>query len=96
MIIGPGDNLRARGIFKNNAAPPVLTDPSSVTVTINGPGDNVNTYIYNTDVEVVRDTTGTFHVDFVATEAGRWWVEWHGTGGVTATGSLNFLVNQGG
>lgn len=89
------DNLRARVFFKNNANPPQLTDPGTVTVTINGPGDNVNTYVYGTDVEVVRETTGTYHVDFTPTVYGRWWIDWFGSGALTAHTTLNFHVDQG-
>jgi hypothetical protein len=96
VIIGLGDRLRATGTFKNNAVPPQLVDPTGITVTINGPGSSVVTYAYPTDAQIVRDTTGVYHTDFNATAAGRWWIEWGSTGGVVASGSLNFLVNQGG
>ncbi len=96
MIVGVGDNMRARATFKNNAVPPVVTDPTTVTVTINGPGTNVVTYTYGVGIQVVKESTGIYRVDFVAVVAGRWWIEWDGTGNVTASGSLNFLVNQGG
>ncbi len=91
MLIDVGDRVRCSVAFTDGATPPVDTDPTAIVVTIDPPGTGVVTYTYP-DVNVVKDATGRYHVDFDATKEGRWWVRWTGTGAITAADITNFLV----
>ena len=93
MLFDVGDRVRASVQFRNDSN--VLTDPSTIVVTVDPPGTGTQHLTYGVDGAVVRDTTGTYHTDFTLDRDGRWWVEWGGTGALTAAGVLNFLVNAG-
>jgi len=59
----------------------VNTDPAMVTFNFIAPESGTETvYTFGTDAEVVQDSTGQYHVDFVVNEPGRWWYRWEGTG----------------
>jgi hypothetical protein len=65
----------------NDASTSVPTDPTAVTFEILSPVTATKTtYVYLTDVELVRVTTGVYTVDIVVDEPGRWWYRWEGTG----------------
>lgn len=93
MLIDVGDRVRSSVVFTDDATPAVITDPTAVEVTIDPPGVGTVTYVYGVDVEVVKDGVGEYHVDFDITVNGRWWVQWTGTGAVTAADTTNFLAN---
>ena len=65
-----GDLVRLTGTFRNAAG--VLTDPTTVTCRIERPDETETVYLYGTDVEVVRDSAGIFHVDVVPANPGEW------------------------
>lgn len=46
-------------------------DPGGVQFKIREPDGTVTTYVYGTDAEVVRDSLGNFHVDWLIASAGR-------------------------
>jgi len=78
-----GDVARVSAAFTdvNDAA----ADPSTVSLAFKDPSENVTTYIYGTDAEVVKDSTGNYHVDIALDEAGTWHYRWVSTGtGATA------------
>lgn len=93
MLFDVADQVRATVVFRNSSE--LATDPTTIVVTVNGPGTNILNYTYGIGPNIVRDTTGTYHVDFTCTDNGRWWVTWNGTGTLTASAVLNFLVDQG-
>lgn len=61
-----------------------LTNPTTTTAVVKDPAGTETSYVYGTDAEVVRSTTGTYHIDLTFTSAGTWSVLWLGTGAVVA------------
>lgn len=76
-----GQKVRCKVSFKVNGT---LTDPTTVTAKIKAPSGNVSTYVYGTDAELVRESTGVYHVDVVTDEKRQWYFRFEGTGTCTA------------
>jgi len=90
MPFTQGDLVRLDGIFKTAAG--VLLDPTAVSVTIVRPDGQRNTYTYVTDADVVKDTTGTYHINVNASIPGTWRYWWHSTGTGQAGAEESFIV----
>lgn len=59
----------------------LAVDPSVVSVSTWSPGTaSVNAYVYPTDAELVKDSTGHYHIDVLGDEVGIWRVQWVGDG----------------
>jgi hypothetical protein len=79
-----GDCVRLSASFRALATG-ALTDPTTVTFkTKVGESGAVTTYVYGTDAELVKDSTGVFHVDLPFTQAGTHYYRFVGTGAVKA------------
>jgi len=64
----------------------VATDPTAITFEARSPvTGTITSYVYGTDAELVKVSTGNYTVDIALSEPGRWWIRWEGTG--TAAGS---------
>ena len=85
-----GDKVRFTAVFKNIAEE--LTDPTTVTVKIKDPSGNSSTYVYGTDLEVVKDSTGTYHIDMDIDETGIWHYRWEGAGVIKTAEESSFTV----
>lgn len=85
-----GDLARSSNTFKN--ASDVVTNPTTVTVKVEDPSGNESSYVYGTDSEVVRDSTGVYHIDITTDEVGTWVVRWVGTGAVAQVDEDPFFV----
>ncbi len=85
-----GDSTRLAGLFYNLSS--VLTDPTTVTFKLKTPDDAVTTYVYGVGAEVVKDSTGSYHVDFVCVQQGLHVYSWVGTGAVTTAEDGFFTV----
>ncbi|MFA5937419.1 MAG: hypothetical protein WC822_06115 [Candidatus Paceibacterota bacterium] len=77
-----GDSRKLKALFydTNDA----LFNPTTVTFKYKKPGASTVTYVYGTDAQVVRDTTGTYYVILTFDTPGTWHYEWQCTGGVEA------------
>lgn len=72
-----------------------LADPSTVTVTTQGPGiTGEEAFVFGVDSEVVKDATGQFHFDFELTDEGTYWVRFAGTGAVGAAFEEQFQTTS--
>lgn len=58
----------------------VDTDPSALTFELLSPQGNRVRYVYATDAELIKDSAGDYHVDYVLDEPGTWHWRWEGTG----------------
>lgn len=58
----------------------VDVDPTTVTFKLYSPEFSTTTYVYGSDVEVIRPTTGNYYIDVSPTVAGRWAYRWASTG----------------
>lgn len=63
----------------------VAADPTVLTCQVRKPDGTETTYTYVTDPEIVKDSTGTYHINIDAVQSGRYSGVWTGTG--TAIGS---------
>jgi len=75
-----GDVVRVTGAFTNAAG--AAQDPSTVRFKFKDPANTVTTYTYPTDAQLVRDSTGNYHVDVDASISGEWDYRWEGSGAV--------------
>lgn len=86
-----GDGLRLTCTFRNAAG--TKADPTTVSMKkkVHKTG-TPSTLVYGTDVEVVKDSTGVYHVDVAFAEAGTHFFKWYGTGAVQAVKSVEVEV----
>jgi len=89
-VYDKGDEVRFSCTFKDLNGNAV--DPTTVVFKIKDPSSNVTTYTYGTDSEVVKDSTGNYHVDYVVDESGTWSVRWEGSGNISAAGEQKIYV----
>ena len=75
----------------------VLTDPTTVTLTVQDPAGVEVTYTYlSGDGVIVRDGTGRFHADYLPALAGTYEWRWAGTGAAHAPAEGRFKVRPSG
>jgi uncharacterized protein YfaS (alpha-2-macroglobulin family) len=87
-----GDAPRAINKFRDFNG--VLADPTTVMVKIRKPDGSIVTKPYPTDTEIVKDSTGIYHVDLSTDMAGQWTIRWEGTGTVKAAIEQRFTVRR--
>lgn len=86
-----GNVIRIRATFKDLAN--TLGDPTAVSFSFKNPAGITTTYLYNTDVELVRETTGVYHVDIDADTVGIWYHKFFSTGTGQAAAEGSFVVD---
>lgn len=72
----------------------VAIDPDAVSITIKAPDGTVTSYVYGTDIEVVRDGVGLYHMDVDANQAGTWFYRFESTGVGQAAEERRFIVRE--
>lgn len=70
----------------------VATDPTTVAVTVRRPDGIKQTYVYGTDVQVVRDSQGNYRLNYTPVVAGPHWHYWVSTGTAATAGEVMFIV----
>ena len=86
-----GDNVTMAAAFTSNS---VATDPTGVTFKIKLPSGAVTTYVYSTDVQLIKDSTGNYHVCWTITMKGTNHFRFAGTGALIAAEEDSFYVNE--
>lgn len=86
-----GDLVRVTGTFSDPDDDTVM-DPAVVKLSVKDPSENVETFVYGTDVEVVKSSTGVYYLDIDADEAGTWYYRWWSTGTGQAAEENSFEV----
>lgn len=61
-----------------------VADPTVVTMRFRKPDGTRTAYVYGTNAEAVRSSTGVYYVDLSIDQAGVWTWRWEGTGGTAA------------
>jgi uncharacterized protein YfaS (alpha-2-macroglobulin family) len=87
-----GDAPRAIAEFRDFAG--VLTDPTTVTVKVRKSDGTNFTKVYVTDSEVIKESTGIYHIDIATDVHGVWTIRWEGTGTVKAAIEQRFNVKR--
>ena len=86
-----GDSIRCSVEFKARSTG-TLTDPSVVTFKFKNPAGTETTYVYGTDAELVKDSTGMYHVDLDISSPGIYFYRFVGSGTVKAASESKFTV----
>ncbi len=89
-IYDVGDISRVSSTFKNSTGTP--TDPTTITFKLLTPDGMTTTYVYATDAQLVKESTGVYHVDWSCTQAGLHVYGFIGTGTVQTAEDSSFLV----
>lgn len=76
-----GDVIRLTAEFRRESDD-ALVDPTNVKFMWIKPSTptTITTKIYATDIEVIRDSLGVYHIDISITESKRWYVRAEGYG----------------
>lgn len=84
-----GDIVRLTGTFRD--VNDVLVDPSGVRFMYIKPNTPtaITTKTYLTDIEVVKDSVGIYHLDITITESRRWFYRTEGFGANNAGAAEN-------
>lgn len=85
-----GDKVRLSAAFTDENE--VATDPTTVTVRYRKPDESTVVKVHVTDAEVVKDSTGNYHIDISVDAAGKWFYRWEGTGTLEAAGDASFVA----
>lgn len=85
-----GDRKRFSITFTDITAAPA--DPTIVTAFITEPDGVVTAYVYLTDAELVKDSTGVYHVDWTFAKAGRHKIKLSGEGSLVSAEQVEVWV----
>jgi uncharacterized protein YfaS (alpha-2-macroglobulin family) len=87
-----GDLVRCTAAFTDTAGTAI--DPTTVSFRVKDPAGTITTYAYGTDSELVKDSTGNYHVDIDANTDGIWAYRFSSTGAGQAAAEATFRVNS--
>jgi len=88
-----GDLVRCSGAFTDSDG--TATDPAAVLFKVRNPNGSTTAYTYGVDDELVKDSTGNYHVDVNANVAGLWVYRFYSTGSGQAADEGRFRVDDG-
>ena len=93
-MITIGSLVRMSATFTDSAGAAI--DPSVVRFKIRlGAAGTVTTYVYGTDLQLVKDGTGLYHVDWAAGSGGTLHYRFEGAGTATAANEDKFVIDPG-
>lgn len=92
QTVDKGDLVRVSATFKNSAGSAV--DPGTVRFKFRTPAGAETTYTYPSSPQLIRDSTGVYHVDIDANLIGRWVFRWESTGVGQAAAEGQFLAKS--
>ena len=78
MAINIGDVRRMSVSYQEKDL--TYVDPTTITLNIIAPSGAITTYVYGTDSELVKDSTGQYHADYLLDESGIWKYQFISTG----------------
>lgn len=85
-----GDRVQFTAAFTNLAG--VAADPTTIRFKFKRPDLTETTWVYGTDVQVVRDGIGAYHADLDVDQSGDWTYRWEGVGAVQTAEEKAFIV----
>jgi uncharacterized protein YfaS (alpha-2-macroglobulin family) len=87
-----GEAVRVSMLFTNAAG--AAADPTSVRFKYKDPEGLITALVYPTDVALVKDSTGNYHVDVDANKVGVWHWKAYSTGQGQAADEGSFTVEE--
>lgn len=69
-------------------------DPTNVTCKYRSPDGTEVTKVFPTDIEIIHDGSGAFHIDVAPGQQGAWKYRFAGTGSAIGAGAQEFYVND--
>lgn len=69
-----------------------VVDPTVIMLKYATPAGETTTLTYGENVAVVREATGEYYAEFVATQPGAWRYRWESSGAITAAAEGHFQV----
>lgn len=71
-----------------------LFNPTAVSIKVTNPAGTTTTYVYGTDADLIRSSTGMYYINIDTTDKpGKWKYRWYSTGtGQAASNNLSFDV----
>lgn len=88
----PGNVVRCSVTFTDSVG--AALDPTTVSCTVTAPETLPVTYVYGTDVELVKDSVGNYHIDLTANTQGIWYYRFFSTGIGTAAFEDKFGISE--
>jgi len=88
MGYNEGTLITLTAVFKDTAG--TEADPTTVTFRLKKPDETVIVYVYGTDAELVKDSTGNYSVGYTPDMGGDFIYRWEGTGAVEVAGESTF------
>jgi uncharacterized protein YfaS (alpha-2-macroglobulin family) len=90
-----GQLVRVSAEYRNEAG--TLVDPTTPKFDFKNPAGTITTYTHPTNAQLVKDATGTYHVDLDANATGTWYYRFYGQGTNQAADEGSFeVVSAGG
>jgi hypothetical protein len=71
-----GDVIRLRANFQDSS--PADVDPSQVKCSVQSPWGVTSVYVYGTDAELIKTSTGDYYLDTAPNKHGVWKYRWEG------------------
>lgn len=87
-----GTEVRCQGEFTD--ADGNAQDPTAVFFKVMDPSDNLTSYQYGVNTQLVKDATGTYYADVDADEAGDWWYTLYATGTGKSAAEAYFRIEE--
>lgn len=87
-----GDLVRISGAWTNAAG--TATDPTAVFAQYTTPAGVTTSLTYLTDAELVKDSTGNYHVDINGNAVGTWYYRFYSTGTGQGANEGYFVINR--
>jgi hypothetical protein len=88
-----GDLLVLSAVFTDRLS--AVIDPTTVSFKIKDPEGVVTTYIFGTDSELIKDSTGNYHIDISVNTPGQWYYRFESTGTGQAAEEGQFQIKPG-
>ena len=88
-----GDAIRITAAFSVDGTP---TDPTTLAIQLRDPAGALIDYVFGEDVEIVRESAGTFHLDLIPSLIGLHRYIVTGTGDAQKIGRSAFRVKAAG
>lgn len=86
----PGNAITLLAEFRVRSG--VLTDPGTVTLTVREPDATLRTFVYGTNVELMKDEAGKYHCDVDCDKVGIYFYRYAGTSPCKAAAEDAFEV----